>query len=210
MSKQISIAVLISGSGTTLKNLIDRSADGRLAGELRLVVSSHPRAGGLGFAKDAGIPTRIVESRGPRDARRFSEAVFAACRTAGVDLVVMGGFLKHVLISDDFVGRVINIHPSLIPAFCGQGFYGERVHAAVIEAGVKLSGCSVHFVDDQYDHGPLILQRAVPVMEGDTPATLARRVFAVECDALPEAIRLFAHGKLRISGRRCLVAGETV
>ncbi len=210
MTKRLRIAVLISGAGTTLKNLIDRVAAGTLGAEVRLVVSSHPRAGGLDFAREAGIPALVIESREFADTVGFSRAIFAACRDAEAELVVMGGFLKHVLIPAEFVGRVMNIHPSLIPAFCGQGFYGARVHAAVVEAGVKLSGCSVHFVDDQYDHGPLILQRAVPVHEADTPASLARRVFAVECEALPEAIELFAEGRLRIEGRRCIVDGACV
>ena len=98
----------------------------------------------------------------------------------------MGGFLKHVLIPADFENRVVNIHPALIPAFCGQGFYGHRVHEAVLDAGAKMSGCTVHFVDNVYDHGPIILQRTVPVLDDDTPDTLAARVFAAECEAYPE------------------------
>jgi phosphoribosylglycinamide formyltransferase 1 len=114
----------------------------------------------------------------------------------------MGGFLKHVLIPDDFIGKVVNIHPALIPAFCGQGFYGHRVHEAVLEYGAKVSGCTVHFVDNQYDHGPIILQRVVPVMDDDTPDSLAARVFSAECEAYPEALRLIAAGRATIDGRR--------
>jgi len=125
-----------------------------------------------------------------------------ACREASVELVVMGGFLKHVRIPPDFEHRVVNIHPALIPAFCGKGFYGLRVHSAVLEYGAKVSGCTVHFADNQYDHGPIILQLTVEVRDDATPETLAHRVFAQECEAYPEAIRLFASGHLRILGRR--------
>jgi phosphoribosylglycinamide formyltransferase 1 len=131
--------------------------------------------------------------------------MFAPCRDAGVELVAMAGFLKHVLIPADFAGRVMNIHPALIPAFCGAGFYGERVHRAALEYGVKVSGCTVHFVDNHYDHGPIILQRTVPVHPDDTPQTLAARVFEQECQAYPEAIRLYAAGRLRIAGRLIVI-----
>jgi folate-dependent phosphoribosylglycinamide formyltransferase PurN len=117
----------------------------------------------------------------------------------------MGGFLKHVLIPADFEHRVMNIHPGLIPAFCGQGFYGHHVHQAVLDYGVKISGCTVHFADNQYDHGPIILQRTVPVLDEDTPDTLAARIFEQECEAYPEAVRLFAEGRLQVVGRRVRV-----
>jgi len=200
------IAVFISGGGTTLRNLIERQRTGSLPVEIVLVLSSHPHARGIDFAKEAEIPTLIVsQRRSLGDADSYSSAMFQPCRDAKVDLVVMGGFLKHVLIPEDFQGRVINIHPSLIPSFCGHLMYGRRVHAAAIEHGVKVSGCTVHFVDNHYDNGPIILQRACPVLDDDTPDSLARRVFAQECEALPEAIRLFAQGCLRIEGRRVLV-----
>ena len=118
----------------------------------------------------------------------------------------MGGWLKLVVIPDDFQNRVMNIHPALIPAFCGKGFYGHRVHEAVLEYGAKISGCTVHFVDNQYDHGPIILQRTVDVLTDDTPDTLAARVFAAECEAYPEALRLFAAGRLRVEDRRVRVS----
>lgn len=186
------IAVLISGGGTTLKNLIDKVAAGELNVDIRLVVSSSSKAGGLQFANAAGIETAVIRRSDSDSADAFRDAIFGACRAAGVELVVMGGFLKHVLIPDDFANRVINIHPSLIPEFCGHGFYGSRVHAAALAAGAKVSGCTVHFVDDEFDHGPIILQREVPVEDNDTVQSLAARVFAAECEALPEAIRQIA------------------
>jgi phosphoribosylglycinamide formyltransferase-1 len=202
--RELPIVVLISGSGTTLRNLIQHAERGQLAINIRLVVSSNPDAGGLQFAHDANIPTRIVPRERRQTAEEYRAAIFGPCREAGAELVVMGGFLKHVLIPPDFAGRVMNIHPSLIPAFCGQGFYGSRVHQAVIDYGVRITGCTVHFVDDQYDHGPIIVQKTVMVYDNETPESLAARVFEQECVALPEAIRLFAAGKLRIEGRRVL------
>lgn len=204
------VAVLISGGGTTLKNLLAKIAAGELPIEIRLVVSSSATAKGLDYARDAGIPTLVVERREHADVAAFSRALFEACRQARAQLIVCAGFLKLLDVPPDFEQRMLNIHPSLIPAFCGHGFYGLRVHAAALEHGVKLSGCTVHFVDNEYDHGPIVLQRAVPVRDDDTPETLAARVFAAECEALPEAIRLYAAGRLRINGRRVSVlpAGE--
>ncbi|MEL6108415.1 MAG: formyltransferase family protein, partial [Planctomycetota bacterium] len=119
----------------------------------------------------------------------YSNAMFQPVRDCGAKYVVMAGFLKHVLIPEDYADRVINIHPSLLPAFGGQGMYGHHVHSAAIERGVTISGCTVHFVDNEYDHGPILLQRACDVLPDDTPDTLAARVFEQECDALPEALR---------------------
>jgi len=204
----IRLAVLLSGSGTTLQNLLDRIADGRLRAAVAVVVSSKADALGLERARRAGVPTAVVSRNEAGSLEAFSERIFAHCRGARADLVCMAGFLQLIRIPDDFAGRVLNIHPALIPAFCGKGYYGHRVHEAVLAAGVKVSGCTVHFADNQYDHGPIILQRAVPVLEEDTPDTLAARVFAAECEAYPEAIELFARGRLRIEGRRvCILPG---
>lgn len=186
------IAVLISGTGRSLQNLIERQAAGQLPIEIRLVVSSRPDAAGLSFAKKASLRHVTVDRRAHDNAELFSQAVFHACREQQVELVVLAGFLSLLKIPPDYRQRVINIHPSLIPAFSGQGFYGERVHQAVLESGVRLTGCTVHYVDDEYDHGPVILQKRVPVLDDDSPETLAARVFAAECEALPEAIRQIA------------------
>jgi len=195
MSGPLPIAVLISGGGTTLLNLIERIRGGSLPIEIRVVISSNPAAAGLKFAADAGIPSRVVEKRKELSAEIFSEAIFGPCRAAGAKYVVMGGFLKHVLIPPDFENRVLNIHPALLPAYGGKGMYGLRVHQAVIAAGENISGCTVHFVDNQYDHGPTILQRQVAVHSDDTPESLQARVFAAECDAYPEALQLLFHRK---------------
>lgn len=186
------IAVLISGGGTTLKNLIDRKAQNTLAADFRLVVSSNPKAKGLGYAQEASIPAKVIRKKDFVDGQSHSDAMFQAVRDSGAKLVVMGGYLEHLLIPDDFENRVINIHPSLIPAFCGKGMYGLYVHQAVIEFGVKVSGCTVHFVDNQYDHGPILLQRTCEVLDDDTPETLQKRVFELEREALPDAINKIA------------------
>lgn len=200
------VAVLISGGGTTLRNLLSLISAGELETEIKLVVSSTPKAKGLNYAREAGIPTAILEQRSFNTPAEYSEAVFDHVNQSGAWLVVMGGFLKHVLIPDHFAHRVVNIHPALIPAFCGKGFYGHHVHEAVLEYGAKVSGCTVHFVDNQYDHGPIILQRTVPVLDNDTPDTLAARVFEAECRAYPDALRMIGQGRVSVVGRTVRVA----
>jgi phosphoribosylglycinamide formyltransferase-1 len=194
--------VFLSGSGTTLQNLLDRIADGRLRAEVVLVVSSNATALGLERARQAGVPAAVVERKAAGSREEFGRRAFELCRQARADLVCLAGFLQLVLIPDDFRLRVLNIHPALIPAFCGKGFYGRHVHEAVLAYGAKVSGCTVHFADNEYDHGPILLQRPVPVLDDDTPDTLAARVFAAECEAYPEAIRLVGEGRIRLQGRR--------
>lgn len=183
---------MISGGGTTLQNLYHEIEQGKLKVKVGLVVSSSAKAKGLQFAKRRGTPVEVVPKSGDLTPQEYSEAVFSPIRNAQIDLVVMGGFLKHVLIPDDFENRVINIHPSLIPEFCGAGFYGMRVHRAVLEAGRSESGCTIHFVDNEYDHGPIIRQTKVPVLAGDTPETLQKRVFQAECESYPRVIQELA------------------
>jgi len=206
-NRPLRIAVLISGGGTTLRNLIEKIDAGSLDVEIRLVLSSTRKAGGLQYAEKAGIPTAVVAGKDFGSQDEFSAAVFDRCRQAGVDLVVLGGFLKRVTVPEGFTNRVVNIHPALIPSFCGEGMYGHFVHEAVLEYGVKVSGCTVHFADNQYDHGPVIAQKAVPVVDDDTPETLAARVFQAECEAYPEVLNLIAAGRVKVEGRRVRIAG---
>jgi len=198
----IPIAVLVSAGGTTLQNLIDRIRADRLRARIVLVVSNNDDAYGLERARSVGIPTLVVNRKESGSREEFSRRIFDACRQAGAQLVCMAGFLQLIQVPDDFLGRVMNIHPSLIPAFCGKGFYGHHVHEAVLAYGAKVTGCTVHFADNQYDHGPIISQHPVPVKDDDTPDSLGQRVFKQECAAYPAAIELFAAGKLRIEGRR--------
>lgn len=192
------IAVLISGGGTTLKNLITHIDEGKLPVEIALVVSSNPNAAGIAFADKNNIPVRTATKTKSLTDAQYCEQVFGPIRETGVDLVVMGGFLKHVLIPDDFTERVINIHPSLIPAFAGQGYYGLRVHQAVIAKGCRVSGCTVHYVDNEFDHGPIIAQRAVDVSANDNAETLQKKVFKVECELLPDVIRQIAEASAQV------------
>jgi formyltetrahydrofolate-dependent phosphoribosylglycinamide formyltransferase len=194
-TSRLRLAVLISGSGRTLANLLERSATGSLAATVDLVLANRDHIGGLEIAAAAGVPT-VVLPRAGQPLADWSNAVFDHCRAAGVDLVVMAGFLQLLEIPPDFTGRVINIHPSLLPAFGGKGFYGDHVHRAVLERGCTVSGCTVHFVDNEYDHGRIILQQAVPVLPEDDHERLAVRVFKAECDTLPAAINQLAAGEL--------------
>lgn len=204
LGRPLRVAVLMSGGGRTFQNLVDRSRMGALLADIVLAVADRP-CGGQARAEAAGVPFRLIPRREFSDVASFGEAVFRACEAAGCDVVAMAGFLSLLRIPDRFAFRVLNIHPSLIPAFCGPGFYGDRVHRAAIERGVRISGCTVHFADNQYDHGPIILQRAVPVYDADTPQTLAARVFEQECRAYPEALELYAQGRLAYRDGRVLV-----
>jgi phosphoribosylglycinamide formyltransferase 1 len=206
MPKPLRIAVLISGSGRTLKNFVDLARAGQLPIDIRLVVSSTPKAGGLSYARDAKIPTVVLQRRHFETDQAYGDAIFAACRQADVDLVAMAGFLKLAPVPEDLAGRVINIHPSLIPAFCGHGMFGHRVHEAVLAQGVKVTGVTVHFVDNRYDNGPIIWQQPVPVFDDDTPETLAARVFETEKEAYPHVLGLLAAGRVHVVDRRVSIS----
>ena len=199
------LGVLVSGGGTSLQNFLDREKAGTLAGEVALVVSSDPAARAVERAGDAGKPCAVVPWNREEGPGPFSAAITRELEKAKVDLVLMAGFLKLYQFPGAFAGRVMNIHPALLPAFGGQGMYGIHVHSAVVKSGTKVTGCTVHFADLAYDRGPVILQRTCPVLYEDTPQTVAARVFALEKEAYPEAVSLFARGKLRIEGRRVRV-----
>ncbi len=201
MSRPLPIAVLISGGGTTLSNLLSRIGEGQLSVDVRLVIGSR-ECSGAEKGRAAGIDTVVLRPRDFVSIGEYSTAIFSRCQAVGVELVVLGGFLARIEIPPAFEGRVMNIHPALIPAFSGQGMFGHHVHEAVLARGCKVSGCTVHFCDNEYDHGPIILQRCVPVEDDDTPGTLAARVFAAECEAYPEALSLYAAGRLDLSGGR--------
>ncbi len=198
MTEPLPVAVLISGHGTTLQHFVDLRQAGQLDIDIRLVVTSRATAPGLQRARAAGIPTVVV----PHGSEGFSRQITAAVRAAGSRLVCMAGFLSMWIIPPEFEHRVMNIHPALLPGFGGKGYYGMRVHRAVLEAGCKVSGSTVHFADNQYDQGPIILQKCVTVRESDTPEQLARRVTKSERIIYPQAIRLFAEHRLRVVGRR--------
>jgi phosphoribosylglycinamide formyltransferase-1 len=183
------LAVLVSGSGRSLENLAEHAARGELGAELALVISSSPKALALERAARLAIPALVLAPREHADPGALSRAVFAEVERARADLVVLAGYLHLLPIPESWRGRVLNIHPALLPKFGGKGFYGERVHRAVLAAGERESGCTVHYVTDEYDSGPPLLQLRVPVLPDDTPETLAARVFEAEKRALPAAIR---------------------
>ncbi|KAF0245314.1 MAG: phosphoribosylglycinamide formyltransferase [Planctomycetota bacterium] len=197
MREPLRLAVLLSGAGRTLQNLVDRIAAGALPASVAVALSSKRGAAGRDVALRNGLPLAEVFRAGFPDEASFGEAVHAAVQPFRPDLVVLAGFLHFLPIPASWRGRVVNIHPALLPKFGGKGMYGDRVHEAVLASGDKESGCTVHWVDDVYDHGELILQKRVPVLAGDTTDTLSRRVFQAECEAYPEALAMLAQAVRR-------------
>ena len=201
MSKKI--GVVVSGRGSNLQSIIDHIAEGKLNVEIAVVVSDHKEAFALERAAKAGIPTAVVERKGCKDKAEFEDKIDAALREAGAEVVVLAGFMR--ILTGHFISRwehkIINIHPALLPSFKGLDAQGQAV-----DYGVKVAGCTVHFVDEGTDTGPIILQKVVPVLDDDTEETLAERILVEEHKALPEAIRLWADGKLTIKGRKVYVA----
>jgi phosphoribosylglycinamide formyltransferase-1 len=210
------VAVLISGSGSTLRNILERCADGRLRARVAGVVASR-ECSGLDHARESGVPWAVVPRGKPFDAEEFSARVTATLAPWRPELIVFGGFLSLYLPPPEYAGRVINIHPALLPGFGGPGMYGDKVHEAVLASGAQVTGCSVHLVDREYDHGPVIAQRVVPVLPGDDVHTLGERVRATERELYPQVIGWFAEervsldrdGKVTISRRDLLAAPPT-
>jgi formyltetrahydrofolate-dependent phosphoribosylglycinamide formyltransferase len=205
MCKNIRLAVLISGGGRSLVNMIDHIKAGKLAASIELVIASSPKAAGLARASQAGLPTLVIPGKG-KSLDQFSSEITSALDRVKPDLVCLAGFMCFYHIPDHYLGKVMNIHPALLPAFGGKGMFGHHVHEAVLKAGCKISGCTVHFADNIYDSGPIIVQKTVPVLETDTPDDLAARVFEQEKIAYPEAIQLFAEGRLAIEDRRVRIS----
>lgn len=198
----VRIAVLVSGSGTNLQAIMDACKSGAIGnGKVELVVSNNKDAYGLERARNEGIKA-VFENK--------EEALLGLLESEGIDLIVLAGYLK--ILSPEFIrkyeNRIINVHPSLIPSFCGKGYYGLIVHEKAIEYGVKLSGATVHFVTEEADAGPIIMQGAVPVLDSDDASSLQKRVLAVEHKLLVEAIDLYCSGRLRIDGRRVYTNGK--
>lgn len=221
MGNRLKLAVLLSGSGTTLKNLLQWRDAGDLLADIDLVVSSRPDAKGLDIARRAGVRTEVVDSKAfgisaregevIRDWAAMSRELDKVLLADKYDLVCMAGFLCRYFFSIKLRGRVINIHPSLIPMFCGEGMYGHKVHEAVVASGVRVTGCTVHFADHAYDSGPILLQRCCPVYCYDTPEDVAQRVFHEECQAYPRAINLIAQGSVHfLTDKRVIIDGDRI
>lgn len=200
------IAVFASGSGSDFQSVIDANEREPFC-EISLLVASKEGIGAVDRAEKHGIAHIVCSKKDFSSAEEMGERLIAECRARGIDYIVLAGYLSMVPenLIRAYPDAIINIHPSLIPAFCGKGFYGLNVHRAAVGYGVKISGLTVHFVDEQYDSGAIILQRAVPVEEGDTPESLQARILEEEHKALPEAVKLLATGKLVKRGRAVTV-----
>ena len=196
--KPVQLGVLISGGGTTLMNILEYINDGRLNAKVTVVISSRSTVKGVERAKNAGLNVEIIRKKDYPDINEFSKRIEETLTAANVDLVIQGGWLCLWKIPPKYNNRVMNIHPALLPGFGGKGMWGHFVHEAVLNAGCKVSGCTVHFCTNEYDKGPIIIQRTCPAYDTDTPDTLAERVFEQECIAYPEAIQLFTEGKLTV------------
>lgn len=195
--KKLRLGVLLSGGGRTLLNILDEIKANRLDAEVVAVIASRP-CKGIERCRDAGLDVHVVPYREMPDIKTYSSRLAELLDQAQVDLVIQAGFLSLWHIPSRYEGKVMNIHPALLPSFGGKGMYGHHVHEAVVAAGCKVSGCTVHFVTNEYDAGPIIIQKCVPVYDTDTPDDVADRVFEQECVAYPEAIDLFARQKLTI------------
>jgi len=200
----VKIAVLVSGGGTNLQALINAQQRGELrGGRIAAVLSSKPDAYALERAEAAGIPGYVIARKAYESREAFTDAVVDKLLELDIGLVVLAGFCQT------YPNRVINVHPALIPAFCGDGFYGLKVHQAVLDYGVKLTGATVHFVNEQTDGGPIILQKSVEIAQGDTPESLQRRVMEQgEWVILPEAVSLFCEGRLKVEGRKVIILNQ--
>ncbi|MCX5633655.1 MAG: phosphoribosylglycinamide formyltransferase [Phycisphaerae bacterium] len=199
------LGILISGSGRTMINFQEQIKQKQLDAEIAIVISSRSETVGVEKARAAGLPLEIIRKKDFPDLDTFSRQIRKTLLKAKVDLVLQAGWLCLWKIPAEFENRVMNIHPALLPSFGGQGMWGHHVHEAVLKAGCKVSGCTVHFCTNEYDKGPIVLQRCCPVKEDDTPDTLAARVFQQECIAYPEAIKLFSQGKIRIKENRVFI-----
>lgn len=205
----LKLAVLVSGGGTNLQSIIDSIADGRITNaEIKVVISNNKNAYALERAAKAGIPAKALSPKDFTDREAFNDALLQALIDSEADLVVLAGCLVVIpsKIVEYFKNRIINIHPSLIPSFCGKDYYGLKVHEGVLNRGVKVTGATVHFVDDGTDTGPIILQKAVEVHQDDTPKSLQLRVMEeAEWVIMPRAIDLIANGKVKVEGVKALI-----
>ncbi len=196
------LVVMVSGGGTNLQAILDACADGRIGASVVGVVASKPGVFAIERAANAGVPSVVICSKDYESQQAHDDAVIKAVEAFGGQAVVLAGYMS--ILGAALVSRfpIINIHPALIPSFCGRGYYGRRVHAAVLEYGAKVSGATVHFVDEGTDTGPIIMQKCVDVLDGDTPETLAARVLNVEHEILVKSVALLCAGRLEIDGRR--------
>jgi phosphoribosylglycinamide formyltransferase-1 len=210
MSTPLRLAIFASGNGSNFQNITQEILLKKLDAEVALCVTNHAEAGVLSKAKNYNIPTCVLDPTTFSDENEYTDALLAALNHAEANFIVLAGYLRKIptAIIQAFPQRILNIHPSLLPAFGGKGMYGERVHQAVIEHGVRWTGVTVHLVDEKYDNGAIVLQEPVPVRSDDTVHTLAARVLKMEHRIFPEAIQLFAENKIRVEGRHVMIEGK--
>ncbi len=207
VSPPLAIAAIVSGQGrgTNVQALMDACAGGEIAARMGVVIATRSDAPVLERARAMQVPTSVVSPRKYQDDEAgYADALHSVLARHGIGLICLAGYMRRLPppIVTAYAGRIMNVHPALLPLFGGRGMYGEHVHQAVLDSGMKVSGCTVHFVDEHYDTGPIILQTAVPVEDDDTPQTLAARILPCEHQAYARAVQLFAQGRLRIEGRR--------
>jgi formyltetrahydrofolate-dependent phosphoribosylglycinamide formyltransferase len=207
---KLRVAVLLSGSGTTLENLFEKRESGKLDIDVVVVVSSRADAFGVERARRRGVPAVTVARRSYATTEAFSAAIFEAIAPYKPELVCLAGFMCRLRVPAEYENRLLNVHPALLPAFGGKGYYGHHVHEAVLRSGCKTSGCTVHFVDNEYDHGPVVAQKAVPVLPDDGVEELTARVQEAEREVYPEAIQLFAERRLKVEGHNVTISPERV
>ena len=205
MDRELTLGLLISGGGTTFLNLHRAIQEEGLPARIGCVISSNAKAPGLEHARRLGYPHAVVSRKKFDSDRAFSQAITEKLEAHGTELAVLAGFLRRYLPAERYKERCINIHPALLPAFGGKGFFGMHVHEAVWKRSCKLSGCTVHLVNEEYDAGTIILQKWVVLDHNDTPEDIRRKVFVLECEALPLAIRLFAEGRIEFRDGRSII-----
>jgi formyltetrahydrofolate-dependent phosphoribosylglycinamide formyltransferase len=203
----LKLGVFASGRGSNFSAILKAIREGRLDARVRLMVSNNPDAGALAIAVEQDIPGRVISSTDFSSRDLFVRVLLTELKDHGVDFIVLTGYMKKVPVEviREYRNRIVNIHPALLPSFGGKGLFGHQVHEAVLSRGCKVSGVTVHIVDEEYDHGPIVAQRSVIVEEGDTPDTLAERVLGVEHQLYAEALQLFAEGKVTVEGRRTVI-----
>jgi len=206
----MNIAVFASGRGSNLMAILNAIKEGKLNAKISLVISNNSNAGALEIAKANGIDALHISRKQFSSDEEYVQKILNELKSRNVELIVLAGYMKKIPseIIKEYPNKILNIHPALLPAFGGQGMYGLNVHKAVIESGVKITGVTVHIVDEEYDHGPIVMQRAVEVRDDDTPETLAERVLKVEHEIYPQAIKLFVEGKIKVSGRKVIIKDE--
>lgn len=203
----LALGIFASGRGSNFQAIVRAIQEGKLSAQVKILISNNPEAGAIAFAKSQGIPVEVISSKDFPTREAFVNTLAEVLESHEVDFIALAGYLKRIPpeIVHRYRNRILNIHPALLPSFGGKGMYGLKVHEAVLASGCKVTGVTIHLVDEEYDAGPIVLQQCVPVMDDDTPETLAERVLQVEHELYPKALQLFAENRIQIEGRKVKV-----